>query len=462
MTTLQPGRNYSVVLPQANAVAFFRSLPRWPSASKQFQFSFSYLSPVALSALLPIFFAVALTLLALVHLIVRYSCRRQSTDARIKRLSHSTPATLVQCAFSSLILFLIFTFTSLTLLANASLQFASLDAVDLIQALTGNLSLSGFSFVDVALFFRQRLVQFDPSRAFGADNPMNQFLPEFGARSLSTMHQYTLQNYPNLNPLRTNLQSLVSAIDHVLRVVRRAVNLVYVVLLIIILLIASAPLLLFLVDAFTLQNRRRIVRFLSHLMFFLLPSFFCWACVGVTAAVGMTVADVCHMMHVYRQALLGAAVSEPNALLQSGFDCPATSAVGVRERIQLAADSVLQSELASSTVKLLLNTSAETIAETAQWSGSRVEDALNCSMQIEFSGKLEDVVCSPAGHAAIQGVYELFIGFLGLSICLTVAGIASLFGMQVARSLIVWRGVKGRRFYVGNESESSSSISTVA
>ncbi|KAI0566917.1 hypothetical protein FGB62_5g32 [Gracilaria domingensis] len=442
MTTLLPGVDYARVLEQSHAVAFFRSLPRWPTASRQFEFSFAYLSPVAFTALLPIFFAVALTLLLLVHLLVRYSCRRESTEARIKRLALSRPATLLQCAFSSLILFLIFTFTSLTLLANATLQFAALDAVDLISALTNDLSLSGFSFVDVALFFRRRLLDFDPAAALRADNPINQFLPEFGERSLSAMHQYTIQNYPNLNPLRTNLLSLVNAIDHVLQVVRRAVTLVYVVLLAIILLIASAPLLLFLVDAFTVQNRRRVLRFLAHLTFFLLPSFFCWACVGVTAAVGITVADVCHMLHDYRHALLGNPVSEPNALLQSGFDCPATSAVGVRERIQLAADSVLQSELASSTVKLLLNTSAESIAETARWSGNRVEVALNCSMQIQFSGKLESVVCSPAGHGALQGVYDLFIGFLGLSICLTLAGFASLFGMQVARSLIVWRGVK--------------------
>lgn len=441
MTSLYPGVNYSLPVRPSHAVDFFRSVPRWPSASDTFQFSFSYLSPVALTALFPIFFAAVLTLYMFIHLVVRYSCRQSSTDARIKRMSKSKPATLVQCVFSSLCLFLIFTFTSLTLLANASLQFASHDALDLIAALTSQFSLTGFSFVDVALFVQGRLRSFKPSEALFA-NPLNELLPEFGGRSLTAMHQYMLQNYPNFLPLRQSLDSLITAIGNVLVVVRRAVTLVYAILLTIILLIASGPLLLFLVDAFTLQNRRRIIRFFAHLCFVLLPIFCCWACVGVTAGVGVTLADVCVMLHDYRAVLLGNQSTTPNALLQSGFDCPVQSSTDVRERIQQTADSILQSSLAVQTVEMFLNTSAKSVAETALWSGMRVESALNCSMQIEVSGKLESVACSPAGHGAVQGVYELFIGFLGLAICLSIAGVASLFGMQVARSLIVWRGIR--------------------
>ncbi|PXF48735.1 hypothetical protein BWQ96_01587 [Gracilariopsis chorda] len=442
MTSLYPGVNYSLPVQPSHAVGFFRSVPRWPSASDTFEFSFSYLSPVALTALLPIFFAAILTLYMLVHLVVRYSCRQSSTDARINRISKSKSATLVQCVFSSLCLFLIFTFTSLTLLANASLQFASHDALDLIAGLTNHLSLTGFSFVDVALFVQKRLGSFQPSEALST-NPLSDFLPEFGDRSLTAMHQYILQNYPNFNPLRQSLDTLVTAIGNVLVVVRRAVTLVYIILLTVILLIASGPLLLFLVDAFTLQNQRRIIRFFAHLCFIVLPVMFCWACVGVTAGVGVTLADVCVMLHDYRAVLLGNQSTAPNALLQSGFDCPVQSSTDVRERIQLTAGSILQSSLAVQTVQMLLNTSAESVAETALWSGTRVESALNCSMQIVVSGKLERVACSPAGHGAVQGVYELFVGFLGLAICLSVAGVASLFGMQVARSLIVWRGTRG-------------------
>lgn len=468
MTTVLPSTNYSLPIPHAPAVQFFRHIPRWPSASTRFQFSFDYLTPVALTSLLPIIFGFILTSLFLLHLIVRYTCRESAVNSRIKRYSVSRPATLLQSVFSSLILFVIFTFVSLTLLANASLNFTAHDALDVIAALIDDLSLTGFSVVDVALFFRNNISALVPSNQTLQLLASNNYLPDSAERTVSVMRQFILRNYPQLQPLRTNLLSLSSAITKILNVLRKIVGLLNAVLLAVIFLLASAPVLLFIVDAFALSKRRRLIRVLAHLMYILLPSLFCWVCVGVTASVGSTISDVCVMLHDYR-AVLHATSNQTNnnALLQSGFDCPKQSNINVRDMMRQSAQSVLDSRLATTTVNVLFATSAESIADTALWSGDRVELALNCTLQQEFSGKLESVVCSPAGHSAIQGVYAMFVGFLGLAVCLNIAGACSLFGVQVARSLILWRraaNVKETSLFSGNivdgtESGSGSEVS---
>lgn len=436
--------NYSEEIHQSNAVEFFRQAPRWPTAPAEFDFTLDYLTPVALTALIPIFFAVALALALVIHLTIRFTCRHSQTVARLERHHNSRRATLILIPLSAGLLMFTFVFTSLGLLGNATLNQSAKDALDVFEALVHDISRTGFAVVDTAIHLKTKLEAFSPEESLvnsTTDSPpaLSETVGDMVTPAFLAMKTFVLDRYPDVSKLRHALIELRTKILSVFKTIRRLVGMVYSVLLAVILILVSA---LPLLRIATARSVPRICSLFAYLLYLFVPSLLAWALVGILSAVGATVSDVCASLTVYRDTLRGI-ISVPtaskNAFVASGFTCPeGTSGVELKRQIRDTAGSILQSELARTTVERLLSTPATDIAETANWTSDQLPRYLNCSAQVAFSGQLEFVVCGKEGRSAIDGIWNLWVAFIGLAICLSGALFASLMGLHVMRSFDVW------------------------
>lgn len=448
--TAQVFAQFNDTIEQSRAVKIFRATPRWPSASSTFAFTTKYLKPVALTAILPMFIAVVIVLGLVIHVIVRFTCRCQKTNARLRRLQTSRQATFALVPLSTALLLFIFVFTSLGLLGNATLNHSSLDSLDVFSGLVNDLSRAGFAVVNTSILLRSRLEAFNATSADVGTPILAEIVEVDLVRpTLRASQIFMLERYPNVIPLREALSSVVNNLDEVFSTVRRIVGLVYSVLFAIMLILVSAPPLLRIATA---HSSSRICSVVAYLLYLFVPSIVSWVLVGVLSAVGATVADVCTSLDVYRKVLRGTvAAPKDNAFVNSGFVCPnGLTGESLKSQIDNTAKSILQSNLARSTVELLLSTPAEQIAETASWTSDQLPKYLDCDAQIRFSGQLEFVTCGKNGNSAIDGIWNLWVAFIGLAVCLSIAMFASLMGLQVMRVLDVWPSAYVRGFGNGN------------
>lgn len=434
--------NFSAPVELSHAVSFFRSTPRWPSASNEFALSYDYLTPVALTALIPVFVVVVVILFFVFLVITRYTCRERAVDARILRMHLSSIGTFLQIGIAVGVSFLIFLFIALGIVSVTEVNFSARDGLDVIIGLVTDISRTGRAFVDVGILVENRLKKFSPADDITNNNVLSNALRDQFVPAFSAVQDYVLQSYPDLEPLRDALEAVVDDITNVLDIVRKAISLASGVLFAICLLLLLAPVMLFFLDSMPLDKRSRPWRVFVHILVIVFPALLAWAMVGLTSAVGATVSDVCVMLHDYRDVLFGkinAADIPTNALVKGGITCPdAVDPKRLSEQFNGTIESVLQSELAASSINILLQTPASSIAETAEWTRDEILRYVDCSALIEFSGQLEIIACSAEGKSAIRGIFDLFVSFLGLSLILVVAFFLSLLGMRVAWSLLVW------------------------
>lgn len=434
---VQAFADFSAPVTTSRAVGRFLSLPRWGSAPTNFMFDMDYFRQSALTALIPIIAGVLLTLLTLIHIIIRHTCRAVGTSKRQERIAQSKGYSIFQTIFSAILFIGLTTFISLGLLGNAALSFSADDALTVIQGLVSDLSRLGFAFLDTALLMENRI------RAFNlASVPLPQSLqtslgdqltPTFGA-----LQTYALAGFPDIRPLRIELDVLVTEIDDVLNVIQKITNIVYGVILGIIIILALSPPLLLLSDSLSRRAKRgsRIPHFL-----FLIVLLLGWLLIGVAQTSGIIISDVCVALHDYREALITQSSPSNNVFLDSGFTCPSPELAGTIEtRINDTAEGVTQSELATDTVEIMLEETSQRLQDAARWSGGQARRLVDCSTQIEFSGKLEFIVCGSEGSSAVEGVYDLFTSFLGLVVTLHLAIFVGLFGLEIAGFLGVWKG----------------------
>lgn len=432
--------NFSTVIQQSTAVDFFRTTPRWPSASSDFDFSTSYLLPVALTAVLPLLFAVVVLVFLIIHVAIRFTRWNERINERIHRLRSSKEAAVYLVPISTVLLLFIFVFTSLGLVGNASLNHSANDGLDVFVGLVTDLHRTGFTVVNTSVVLRDRLSQFNASRD-APESILANIVGDLSRPALAASQKFMLDRYPDVRPLGDALNTLVDNVRDVFDIVRRVVSAVYSVIFIVILMLVSAPPLLRIATG---SSAPRILSVTAYLLYLFVPAVLAWVLVGVLSAVGAVVADVCTSLHTYRAVLrndvsISASSSQSNAFVSSGFVCPdGLSADSFKDQINSAAVSVLQSELAKSTVRLLLNTSAEQVFEVAKWTANELPQYLNCSAQIRFSGQLEFVACSNDGLSAINGVYQLWVAFIGLAVCLSMVVFMSLMGLPIMRALDVW------------------------
>lgn len=431
--------DFSDEIIQSRAVKFFQSTPRWPTATTDFQFSVEYLTPVALTAILPLFFAAFVVLVIVIAIIVRYTCLSAKVLDRLRKQHESQRATLIMVPVSAILLTAIFVFTSIGLLGNATLNHSSNDALDVFTALVDDISRSGFVVADTAILLKQRLETFTPPPQLGNESVLPDLVGDLVTPTLLASKRFILSRYPDVTPLRTALQDLRDSILNVFNRVRRLVDIVYLVLLItIVILLVAIPLL----RLATAKSTRRFISVIAYIACLFIPTLLAWILVGILSAVGATVADICVSLSEYRMVLRNVAVEyamRNNTFVKSGFTCPdGLTAEALEQQIGDTALSVLQSDLARSSIQLLLSTPPELIAETAQWTSKQLPRYLDCSAQVNFTGKLEFVACGRDGLSAIDGIWNLWSCFIGLAVCLSIATLASLLGVHIMRFLDVW------------------------
>ena len=432
--------DYSAAIPPSAAVAFFRATPRWPSAPPDFDFSTAYLIPVALTAALPLAFAAVVVVLLIVHVAVRYTRWNARINHRIYFLRASRHASLCVVPASAALLLLIFVFTSLGLLGNAALNHSANDALDVFVGLVNDLQRTGFTVVNTSTLLRDRLSRFNATTD-APESVLKDIVGDLSRPALTASKIFMLDRYPDVRPLGDALAILVDSVRGVFDVVRRIVSAVYSVIFIVILLLVSAPPLLRIATG---SSAPRILSVTAYLLYLFVPALLAWLLVGVLSAVGAAVADVCVSLHTYRAVLRGeisatAASAQSNAFVSSGFVCPdGLSAESFYDQVFGAIESIRESDLANSTLQILLNTSSEQVIGVAVWTANELPQYLNCSAQVRYTGQLEFVACSSDGLSAINGIYHLWVAFIGLSICLSLVVFLSLVGLPVMRALDVW------------------------
>lgn len=418
------------------AVDVFERIPRWPSSFDTFDFSGGYIRAIVLSALIPFLSGLALSILLLTHIIIRFTCRRRTTDLRFHKLNRSKPWTISQSLVSFILFFCIFACVSLGILGNAGLNSSTQDAVSTLDGLLTDIRRTGLALVDIGILLRTRLENFDSSEAPIPRKLTDKFGNVF-ANSLDALQSYARDNYPELGPLRSEVASLAENIKGVLEDVRVAVGVIYAVLLALILILTFAPLLLHTGHWVAMAQRPRPTRAVFFVLYMILVAL-AWLLVGAFSTVGIAVADVCRATHDYRTVLLGGILDvdamRKNPLISSGFVCPnVLNPERLTKQIDDTTASILQSDLASNTVQLMLNTTAKDVAEASSWSGEEVKRYVDCSALIQFSGAMEFIVCGEEGQSTVEGVYDLWIAFLGLALLFMAGLFISLFGFNMAR-----------------------------
>lgn len=437
--------NYSQVITQSSSVSFFTNTPRWPTASTMFDFSSTYLLPVALTSLLPLIFAAVLLLALIIHLIIRFTLRNNQTNKRIQtlRMSSSKKTVHTLVPLSGILLLFIFVSTSFGLLGNATLNHSSNDTLDIFQALVNDLSRTGFTVVNTSILLRDRLSIFNATATTQSDEPavLVDVVGDLSVNALETSKVFMLDRYPDVKPLRKALNVLLDSVRKVFETVEDVIFIVYSVIFVIMLIIISAPPLLRIA---TMVNIPKIIAIFSYLLYLLVPSLLSWLLVGLLTSIGATISDICTSLHDYRSFLtspssITSSVQSSNAFIKSGFVCPnGLSGDSLKEQIDNTADSILQSDLARSTITLLLSVEAQLIADLARWTANELPPYLNCAAQIRLSGQLEFVACGKEGSSAIDGIWNLWLAFITLATCLSIAVFASLMGIPVMRALDIW------------------------
>lgn len=428
-------------IPQSSAVSFFRNIPRWPNSHNEFELSFDYLTPVALTTLIPLFVSLIIIFLFIIQLSCRYSLREPKVDDRIFRMHRSRPYTILQISVAVALIFSILLFIAVAMISVVALNFSFQDGLDMIGGVAEDLFHVSSGFVDVAQQFRDRIVNFDPNVSQGSGVISDSF-GDFVTPALNSLRAFVLDRYPDVTRLNEAISTRSEQVKNVLRVTLRAVNLVSAGLLAIIISLLAAPGLHFLVDAFPLNRRYRFCRIMFHVMVTIFPTLLAWSFLGVTSAVGATLSDICTSLHDYRSVLLDeidAGTVSSNAFVKGDVLCPANvNPELIRSQFNSTVDAILQSSLARRSIRTVLGTSAESVARTAAWSRDKVMAYVDCSALITFSGKLEFITCGQQGKSSIQSVLDLWAAFLGVSLALTIAVLLSLWGMRIGWGLLVW------------------------
>eukprot|EP00177_Eucheuma_denticulatum_P001685 GFKZ01003033.1.p1 GENE.GFKZ01003033.1~~GFKZ01003033.1.p1 ORF type:complete len:479 (+),score=52.18 GFKZ01003033.1:485-1921(+) len=448
MATAQLAADFNIPITQSYGVRFFQGTPRWPTASSQFDFSFDYLTPVALTALIPLFVALVFVSLFILQLTCRYTFRESKVNARIYRMHTSRNYSVLQISLAVLLTLPITAFIALAVISVVALNFSFNDGLDMINAVASDLFLVATGIVDVGILFENRIRQFEPS--FPIPSFLNASLPlidpslnlgNLTANAISAARTYILDRFPDFEPLDEAIHLRFDQVTNVLSVTRRAVDIVSAGLLAIVLFMLSAPALHFFVDALPLSKRFRPSRIIFHVLIVLVPTLLAWSFFGVTSAVGATLSDICVSLHDYRAVLLGTLDSSTvpeNVFVKGNVLCPGVDATEINEQFSGTMAAVLQNEFARDIIQNVLSTTAESIASTTDWTRDRVGGYTDCTQLIRFSGQLEFIGCGREGKSAVQAVFDLWVAFLGMSIALTVAVFLSLWGVRIGWGLLVW------------------------
>lgn len=428
-------------IPQSPAVSFFHDIPRWPNSRNEFELSFDYLNPVALTALISVFVALIFIFLFIIQLSCRYSARESKVDDRIFRMHRSRNYTILQISLAVTLTFATTLFIAVAMISIVALNFSFQDGLNMIGGVAEDLFHVSSGLVDVAQQFRDRFVNFNPNASQDSGVVSGSF-GDFLTPAFSSLRAYALEHYPDFTQLNEAISTRSAQVRNVLRVVSRAVNIVSAGLLAIIISLLAAPALHFLVDALPLTRRYRFCRIMLHVLVSVFPTLLAWSFLGVTSAVGATLSDICMSLHDYRSVLLNEidpSTVPMNAFVKGDVLCPSNIDPGrIRSQFNSTVAAILQNQFTRTTISKVLGTSAESVAMSAEWSRDKVMGYVDCSALITFSGKVEFIACGQQGKSAIQSVVDLWAAFLGISLALTIAVFLSLWGIRIGWGLLVW------------------------
>lgn len=424
---------------QSDAVMFLGGLPRW-GRQRKFELSVDYVLPTALSGLVPIIFGFVVGIILVAALIVRMFPRRKIVDAQLHRVIAGPRRHLWQLPVSGGLMFLATLFVALGSVAIGVLTNALHDMVGVLSALLATVARAGLAVVDLFLMFAKSL------RELKVDDRLTSMLPTpegMDTRVIEAafvaMRDYSVARMPDVQPLSNKLDDVIQRLDNLLSTADRYAALVYTVFLVLLLLQLLAPAAHFCVDVLYAHNWSVGWRFTLYLFYILVPAFTAWLLLGAASTVGILVADVCGVVHDYRDHLLGLPTAKKdNPIVATGFNCIASAtAQGIKKQVDNAI-APLKEEIAGTAVQVILNRTSDDVLESAEWTANELASLVDCKTLIEVSGRLEYIMCGDQPHSAARGIADMWVAFLGLALVLGFGFLVSTVGVRTAWSTLVW------------------------
>ncbi len=361
--------------------------------------------------------------------------RRKTVDAQLRRVIRHPRRHLWQLPLSVLLSYFAVLFVSLGSVAVGVLVNSLHDALGALSALLATVARTGFSIVDLFLLFVDRLNALDVKKIHGVLPVPPGMRPGTIEMAFEAMRDYGLSRMPDVHPLRAQLNKLVTKIADTLNIIDGYASLVYMVVLALLLIQLVAPAAHFIVDVLYAHQWRGRWRFSLYLVYIFCPGFTAWLLLGAASAVGPIIADVCAVVHDYRNHLLGLPTAQGNnTLIDTGLVCvPASMASDIKSRME-AAMAPLREPIAGNAIRVILNSTSQDVIEGAEWTTKELSKLLDCKTLIELSGRLEYIVCGNHAHSAAKGIADMWVAFLGLALVLGFAFILSTVGVRTAWS----------------------------
>lgn len=421
----------------SGAVAFFAGLPRWGDDLPDAELgSFtSYALSLAFTAVIPFIALVLFLFLGITLLCVRNTCMKQRLDLRLVKRRRKKPAAKMPHLVASTALVLPFCFLlGVGIIGAIVVAESSLNVADSLKSFVGEVRKTGLSLIDFILWLEGKVVSFDPSPL--NDNTEAGILLE---TTFQTLVDYIPERFPDVTATRVALADLLNNITDLIDTISAYVVWTFTAMIAFALISTLAFSFSFCTGMFT--RRRTGCTVCLHVLFLAIPLLVSWLYFAIWTGAGIGVADACRMVGEYRSLLTtgNAGNTTENLIIEAGLFCPTQEEAATQiEELQGAADSITGNPLAEETMRLILNTPATDVSESAQWAVSQVTEYVNCNILVRLSGRLESLLCGYRLTSLISGVRYLWISALMLSLVISLIFGFSVLGFPVMWASTVW------------------------
>jgi hypothetical protein len=419
----------SSTIPQHSSIQMFRSFPRIGPSITKLSMSKEYLLGITYAVILPAGIGTAVCLVCLNAVIWRYSCCAHRVESRISiRNSKSAVSNMKHLVLSTALTNFAFIFLALGVLGAMAISESLLNILSLTDGLLKYLKNTGLSLVDLVDYLKRNFVQFD-STVFG-----NKFL----SIVFEALKDYIPPLFPDLQALRSNVVTIVDSGVFIAHDLGGIVLLMFTILMVIFVFLFFTFVFMFLSESCA---RRRVGCriFLNLLCIF--PLALSWYMFALCNGIGTIAADACVTLHDFRAVLLFQNKSEisENLLVNTGLQCAsANSSANIQARIDTAIDDFLSNPLTNSTMAVALGVKPADLMAALRWTGSEIEKWIKCSDLIGYTGRYEKLGCGIRESSVMSSVRYMWIGYLFLSISLTMLFMGLTCGCYSSWTSQVW------------------------
>lgn len=311
-------------------------------------------------------------------------------------------------------------FIALGLIGRAVIIETAFDLLESIYSASSAVIRKGSIFLDLAAWMTDQMIEFNPS-----------LLEDSFLTSLfSAIQGHAPRLFPNVAPLSRALAFWHRMIADAAAIAQKSIKGVSGVFALILVIHFLALGVLF--SAF--QSKRFI--FIVKLSFLIIVALFSWAELGAIALAGIVTSDICMLLSDYHLQLQsdGRILSSPKFLADALPCQPASIGQSLDGSLSRVANALLSQPLAIEAASKLLNTTAPKLTAALEWGFSEAIELVDCSLIADVSKWARYAACDAGFFSFAGGIFQLWVGLLGLSILLPIAFAEALFRRRAAPS----------------------------